>query len=249
LARFFINPNFHPSAELLASERGRLIAAPVPLARPVVVLSGYHSPRVTINGLRRTLIPLTSNRPDDFLAVSFPFATRIERAVETSIARIVPYLKNRGVTECDVVALSMGGVVARMFAPGPLGGGAPFRVARIFTLSAPHRGAILADYVRPDRAARELRRGSAFLRELDTHLERPDAPELVCYSLLHDWWVGATRAAPPNRPVLWIDTFGLVESMLSHFMVTRNRAIVLDLALRLRGESPIATPGEPPPID
>jgi pimeloyl-ACP methyl ester carboxylesterase len=247
--RYFINPHFHPSHELITSERVRLAASPVALPRPVIVLSGYHSPRITINGLRRKLLPLTSNRPDDFLSISFPFASRMESAMEVSFKAISEYLGKKGIAEYDIVALSMGGVVARGLAANLLGKTAPFRIVRMFTLSSPHRGAILADYFRPDPAARDMRRGCPFLRNLDSHLGRPDAPELTCYSLLHDWWVGATRAAPPGHPVLWIDTFGFVESMISHFMVTRNNAIVLDIALRLRGEPPIAMPGEPPPID
>ena len=68
----------------------------------------------------------------------------------------------------DLVAFSMGGLVTRYYLQR-LGG--LDRVQRYVTLSAPHRGTLLA-YLIPNAGCRQMRFGSAFLRDLDRDADR-----------------------------------------------------------------------------
>ena len=145
------------------------------------------------------------------------------------------------------MGLSMGGVLARGLAAG-LFGPPPVRIARFFTLATPHRGAVLARIVRPDSAARDLRPGSRYLTELDAAWPSFTA-ETVSYALLRDWWVGATRAAPPGMHPRWLDPIGLWARSFSHFAINFDRRVLLAGALRLRGDAPNSGPGTPPPSD
>ena len=68
----------------------------------------------------------------------------------------------------DLVAFSMGGLVTRYYLQR-LGG--LDRVQRYVTLSAPHHGTLLA-YLLPNEGCRQMRFGSAFLRDLDRDADR-----------------------------------------------------------------------------
>lgn len=238
------NPDF-PVTHAQAVARLRALA-PKPLPRPVVILAGWHAPGLTRTNLERLLRPATSDRREDFLSLAYPFATSVESAAEHVARRVRARFAHAWPESFDLVGVSMGGLVARFLAAhdpdlSP-------RVRRIFTLASPHRGARLADVVRPDRAARQLRRGSQLLRSLDDSLARARF-ELVPYTMLDDWWVGATRSAPPGRNPIWRRPRTLTERTMSHLLIPRSRPIVLDLALRLRGEEPVAREGRPPPHD
>ena len=63
----------------------------------------------------------------------------------------------------DLVGFSMGGLVSRYYLQR-LGG--VRRVEHFVTLSAPHHGTALAHFI-PNPGCREMRPGSAFLRDLD----------------------------------------------------------------------------------
>jgi triacylglycerol lipase len=68
----------------------------------------------------------------------------------------------------DLVGFSMGGLVCRYYLQR-LGGLA--RVRRFVTISAPHRGSLLA-WLIPNAGCRQMRPGSAFLRDLQRDVER-----------------------------------------------------------------------------
>jgi triacylglycerol lipase len=68
----------------------------------------------------------------------------------------------------DLVAFSMGGLVTRYYLQR-LGG--LDRVQRYVTISAPHGGTLLA-YLIPNAGCRQMRFGSAFLRDLESDAER-----------------------------------------------------------------------------
>ena len=73
--------------------------------------------------------------------------------------------------------------------------GKRLKVRRIFTLGTPHRGAILADRIALDSAARDLRPGSEFLHRLDEALPHAGY-ELLCYAHTNDR-TGPGRAERP----------------------------------------------------
>lgn len=241
-----------------AEEHERLRRETAPLPRPVVVINGYHALPSAAARLARQLAEATCDDPSNFLAVSHTFESDIDRITARVIERVEarwPSDDPEATVEIDVVAISMGGIVAQWAAlppaerrrgddPAPNATGKRLRIARLFTLATPHRGAILAELLAPDAAARDMVPGSALLRTLDSH--RETCPyELVCYAQLRDGIVGATRAAPEGHPVIW--TSGTLLG--SHLMVGDNPLFIADIAKRLRGEPPLLSPGGPPPCD
>lgn len=228
---------------MLSQLAGRA-CAPV---RPVIVLSGYHSPMAQAEHLAATLRGLT-HRAAPMACVSYFAAGRMDRIISSARAQVMRAMSQHGWREVDLIGISMGGLIARALASGGaltaacgrIDGAAPVNAARVLTIASPHRGARLADWVRPDSAASDLRAGSAFLQSLDGHgLPR----ELVCYSPLGDTWVGATRASPRGMGVIW--TPGVWVG--SHFAATWDMRIVADVAVRLRGEGPcLGRPSEAP---
>jgi hypothetical protein len=226
-----------PSRAEVMAEVSRMRADPKPLARPVVVLAGYRAWSIMPRSVAATLAKLTTGRPwpEDFLAIAYPWSTRLEAIA----GRVADAAERRWPGQTvDVVAVSMGGLVARTAAAGLTPDGRRLRIARLFSLATPHRGARLAAWVRPDAAARAMRPGSAFLARLDDCLAADRARgmgyALVCYARLRDSWVGARRTSPAGVPVAWVHGWRL----LSHLAISSDMRILTDIARRLRGEEP-----------
>lgn len=241
----------------VAARRRELAAAPQPLPRPVVVLSGYRAPGVMGGQLIRELAPLTSGRLADFTLFSYPHLSDIHRVAARVATQLPRRLSAASVAplEIDVIAISMGGLVARVLSlpsehPLSLARVYPDRaiatpqIRRLFTLATPHRGARLAARIAIDPAARAMRPGSSFLSALDSAL--PAAPyDLVCYGTLNDRTVGCTNTAPPGRRPLWLPG----GHGFAHSLISANPLVVLDLALRLRGAPPISDDAPACPSD
>ncbi len=234
------NPDFPATDEQIEAEWQRLsrTRGEARLARPLVVLAGWRAPSAQVKIVSRAIQDLTGIGNDQLLALHYAL-----RGDHLGIIRgVVKSVRERfGDHPVDAIGVSMGGLVARAAAAGVLDqDGAPVgrvRLARLFTLATPHRGAEMAKIVRPDPAAAMMRPGSAFLRSLDAALERADY-ELVCYARLRDRYVGTLNCAPPGRPIIW--TPGLIVG--SHFSMSHDRRILVDIARRLRGEEPLARP-------
>src|SRR5690606_31698393 len=105
-------------------------------------------------------------------------------------------------------------------------------------------GAKLAKLIAIDGAARSMKPGSPLLGRLNAEHERADY-ELICYARLNDTWVGATNSAPPGVNPIWVPG----TLIASHQTITTDQRILADLGRRLRGEEPLARPGECPPRD
>lgn len=242
------NPDFPVTPDELALEVDRMRATPALPQRPVLVLSGYHAPRMMVTRFARELHALTGGPIERFHAIGYPFATDIDafaRRVVREVDRVWPHSEPHRTVEMDVVGVSMGGLVARVAAQLPLENGQKrLRIARLFTLATPHNGALLAERIRIDRAARDMRPGSPFLERLNSGL--PTAKyELTCYARLNDRWVGATRTAPPGREPIWVS--GL--KVFSHSTITTDPRLLADIALRLRNERPLSRRASKPPCD
>lgn len=240
------NPDYPATDEQVEAEYRRLCAQPRPPARPIVVLNGYRAPFWQAAGVRSRLIELTGAAPDRVIYVSYFWsgdtADATRRAVE-AVRAAWPGGGEDETVEVDVVGISMGGLIGRNAAIAEPGR-ARLKVRRLFTLASPHRGALLAETIAPDAAAGDMTPGSAFLARLDRALAGADY-ELVCYALLRDAWVGATRTAPPGRRPIWCA--GPVVG--AHQAIGSNRRVLVDLARRLRDEPPLAREGSPPPSD
>lgn len=237
--RCLVNPAFNPVPVELDAKWAQLAATPHEHPRTVVVLCGWRAPLAALRSVRanlKQLMPGTRVVP-----IAFPQASSMEHA--DTATRSVLAARGLNDTPVDVVAISMGGLIARALAAGTFG--TPFRIVNLFTFATPHRGAVLAKIVRPDSAARDMRPGSPFLRDLDASLDRATF-DLTPYGYLRDWWVGCENTAPPGRTPMWLDPLGFRGRIFSHFMITTERRIILDVALRLRGVPPISAPSPLP---
>lgn len=223
------------NAQLQTAEQSlRTRALAAARSRPLLVLSGWRAPPIAAWSLARTLRPLGGGGPP---VVHLSFMLRNDLGSMASLVRrrVHERLGADAAGGIDVVGVSMGGLVARAAAIAEGKGGAPpVRIARLFTLATPHRGAKLARYIAPDAAARAMRPGSEALRQLDEHLAMT-VPSLTCYARLHDTWVGATNTAPPGHEPIWLDG----PRVGAHHLISLDRRIVLDVALRLAGDAPL----------
>ncbi|MEX2218709.1 MAG: hypothetical protein WD749_08105 [Phycisphaerales bacterium] len=261
MPRWIENPGFRPPPGGLAAEWARMRRDARPLPRPLVFLGGWRAPSWPIRILARRIRELVGADRAQVLPVSFAFTGSLQEAARRSVEEVRRRWpgEGEGTAEVDVVGVSMGGLVARLAAapelwcrpagpvrgepgrprPGPASPAAGLRIARLFTIATPHKGASIARWICPDRAARDMRAGCELVSRLN---DRPRPYELVCYARLRDWWVGATNAAPPGEEPIWVDAW----TLLSHNAVTMDKLIRTDLARRLRGEEPLGNPSRPP---
>lgn len=253
------NTRLGTTHELAVAEARRLGEIPVILRRPVVVLNGYHGLPTLSHRIARKIAAMTSGDDRDFLEISFTLDSDVDCMAAEVTRQVNARWPNRNpgeTIEVDVVGISMGGLVARWAAiapeqrsrsgptPAP---GIPFearrlRIARLFALGTPHRGAVMADLITPDSVARDMTQGSAFLNTLDEQFPAADY-ELVCYAQLRDYLSGATRCAPAGSVPIW--TSGTL--FFSHLKMADNPVFLVDVAKRLRGEAVHLMPGDPPP--
>jgi pimeloyl-ACP methyl ester carboxylesterase len=234
------NPSFDLSATDARKVLREMREAPRPLQRPVVVVHGLGPPVgswIVAHELRRL------TRDDRVVCVSYDFLAPVAaggRGVVGDVERRFPCDDPEFTREVDVVAISMGGVVAReAAAPRAGAAGKRLRVARLFTISSPHRGATMAALpALLGRMQLDLREDSRFLRDL-ARREGDAAPyEVVPYARLGDRIVGTGNAAPYGMTPIWVPNL-LFEG--AHLTAFNDPRIIADIARRLRGETPIAT--------
>lgn len=234
------NPDFRPPTIGLRAEWDRMAATPTSAPRPIIILAGWRAMTFPSAMLASKLQRLVGRA--DTLAIAFPLHFRFESAAAFAIRSI----RNRfpdSTGDFDIVGISMGGLIARLAAmPAP--DREPLRIARLFTLGTPHRGARIAHLIRPDPTVRDMRPGSAFLQRLDAALPAA-AFDLTCYARLGDSWVGARNTSPPGSDPIW--TRG--PRFMSHVTISSDALIITDIARRIRGESPLALRASPPPRD
>ena len=238
------NPSFSISAPQARQEMRDMAQSPKALRRPVVVLEGMGPPLTAphfASVLRRT------TGDTRVLGVQFALCFTLEdcrRRVIDAVERQFPSSDPEWTSEVDVIAMSMGGVVGRFAAAPPSEGraGKRLNVARLFTISSPHRGAVAAALLPSvgNLLPAELRPGSSSLRSL-ARREEPGQYELVPYVRLGDLIVGAANASPKGQTVRWVATPPLQGA---HMMAFADPRIAADIARRLRGEPPFAT--DPP---
>jgi hypothetical protein len=214
---------------------------PKALERPLVVTGGIHDPGFVASRVARSI--QRTMGPDDLVTtVSYfgpgkgTFNACREHLIE-SVEEAYGATDGPATAEVDVIAFSMGGIVARYAAVPRDDGGKHLKIRRLFTISSPHRGARMAQLPTLDRRAVDMRGGSEFLAALDEQLSR--APyELYTYARLGDAIVGVENAAPPGGHPWWVANppFGL-----AHIGAPHDPRILADILRRLRGEQPLAT--------
>jgi pimeloyl-ACP methyl ester carboxylesterase len=223
-----------------------MIASPIGLERPLVVVGGWRTPRFTASWLGRDLARLAGAE----LSQVLPVGVLACRTMEGGVGQIIRAVEQRWPSrdpalsiEVDVVGISMGGLLARAAAlPAP--GRKQLNIRRLFTIGTPHRGAVMAGRITVDALSRDMRAGSPFLGRLDEG-QRTSIGELICYARTHDVMVGAANSAPPGHHPYWLHG----PRFLSHVTMWADPLIRLDIARRLRGEEPLARRPSPPPRD
>ncbi len=245
-----MNPSFALKYRDAVTALDEMEKQPAPLSRPVVILAGLWDPGLATDHIADELRKV-ADESATFIEVSFIGAGDFDECRERvldAVNEALPSADSKWTAAVDVVAVSMGGLVAR-YAAGPRAdGGHRLNMIRLFTLSTPHRGANLAWVNLGDRRIAAMNGGSPFLVELDEAL--PDSQyELVPYVRLGDSVVGVRNAAPPGRGAWWVATpaFDLAHARCAH-----DARILADIARRLRGEAPYTAdppaplPGRPP---
>ena len=249
-ARGPVNPSFDVTVRDAQTALRQMRATPKPLARPVVVVGGWLDPGLVAHSLAADLRRATGD--ERIVSVAFPAAFTFQSCRERLIATVERAFGDAepgSTVEVDVVAVSMGGLVARYAALAPTDPApAPprLRMARLFTISTPHRGADLAVLPTWDALQIDMRAGSDLLRQLDAAL--PTARYGVYpYVRLGDVMVGAANTAPPGMTPWWVANQPLT---LPHGSAYADPRIVADIARRLRRETPFATnPASPLPTE
>ena len=211
-----------------------MASAPRPVTRPIVILAGLYDPGIGSNLLATRLERvLAADAP--ILALSFVGAPTFDACRDRVIAEVNeawPSDDPNATIEVDVVAISMGGLVAR-YAARPAYDEPRLRVRRLFTICTPHLGAQLAGFPTIDQRIIDMRPGSALLSFLNG-MPAADDPAIVAYARPGDLLVGDRYATPPSGEIHWF-TPGPFED--AHINAAADPRILEDIARRLRVES------------
>jgi pimeloyl-ACP methyl ester carboxylesterase len=244
------NASFDITAPQARDALAQMAKTPKRFDRPVVGLSGWLDPGLAESALKSRLKSVTTDE-QVIIGVSFFGGDDFDACRKRVLDRVKEKLDAaEGPPVVDVVAFSMGGLVARHVARAPDadadsdGGRAkpPLRIERLFTISTPHRGASLARLPTFGRLTQQMAPGSAFLKQLNAELSNADY-RLIPYVRLGDGIVGSVNAAPPDRWPWWLPTPLFANAHLAY----DDPRIVADIARRLRNETPF-TQAPPAPL-
>ena len=239
-----VNPSFDVSTRDARAAMRAMREDRVPLARPLVILGGFSDPgfaAAKVRGAMRQCFARADERR--VIAVNFPWTGSFDecrRRVTRAVDAAFPTHDPEQTAEVDVIGISMGGLVARVAAEDAPPGERRLRVARLFTIASPLRGARLAARhpIALTSMHRDMRAGSPLLARLNARA--PEYP-VVSYTRLNDSIVGEAYAAPAGQGVWWLDNGPLEHA---HWAAIHDPRILADIARRLRGEAPLTT--DPP---
>lgn len=232
-----VNPTFALTVPQAQAALDAMRLDPKPLARPVVLLQAYLDPGYSTQYLRAQLSTVTTRG----LLIDVNFLDcgsfdECRRKVITALDTQFPSGDPRYTITVDAVGVSMGGLVAR-YAARPMAGTRQLRLARLFTIASPHRGAESAGGITFGKLANDMRPDSAFIRQINS----PPIVlgyELYPYVWLNDDMVGAANAAPPGMTPWWLAGLPLQGP---HLGAMRDPRIMAEIARRLRYETPCTT--------
>lgn len=245
------NPSLSLSPDDAQAELKQMREAPRPLERPVIVIGGWGDvlglpPSRLAKALRR------ATGDDRIHAIGMGWIMSFDDCRERVIRHVEEWYPSddpEWTAEVDVVAFSMGGLVARDAArPADDGGEVRkrLRIARLFDISVPIRGAAWADVPPIGRLSHDMRSDSDFLKALAA-AQRDATYETYHYVRLGDKVVGAANAAPPGQTAWWVSNRFPQQA---HGHAYKDPRIIADIARRLRGEPAFATsPPAPLPDD
>lgn len=236
-----VNPSFNVSLDSARRSFDQMDAHPQRLPRPVVMIGGFLDFGRVMQRSAQRLAGAFGDMPMITVSVtSCQSFAACRRRVLDAVNAAWPSDDPDHSIEVDVVGFSLGGLIARD-AAGPSADPKDSRqltMRRLFTISSPHTGAILAQRISLWQFHRDMRPDSAFINRVNAE---PRDYELFCYTHLNDEIVGEQHSAPPNVTAWWLADpryFSVHRSSLS------DDRILADIALRLRGETPLSH--EPP---
>ncbi|MHC4217915.1 MAG: esterase/lipase family protein [Planctomycetota bacterium] len=231
------NPSFDLSENQAQRALREMARDPKPLQRPLIIVAGYGDPGFADAHLRKKIGPCLDD--DRIARMSFSDA----RTFDDCRRQLIEHVDERfpggdaaATVEVDMVANSMGGVIAR-YAADPTVGDRYLRVARLFTISAPHRGAEMAELPTSNELLIDMRPGSEFLEGLNERSRDPSY-ELIPYARVGDSMVGEENTAPPGQVAWWVPNRAFEPAHLTAFGDPR---IIADILRRLRDEPPYTT--------
>lgn len=240
-----INPTFPLTVDQANEALDAMRMDPKPLARPVVFLDAYLDPGYTTQYIRAQVSKVTTHGV--LIDVNFLDCGTFDecrRKVIDAVNHKLSMHNPQSTIEVDVIGASMGGLVGR-YAAMPAPGGRQLRVARLFTIASPHRGAQSAGPLILAGLASHMRPDSPFIQQINS-LPIGRNYELYPYVWLADDIVGAANAAPPGQNPWWLAGLPLQQQ---HVGSMRDPRIAADIARRLRYEIPYTTfPPAPLPM-
>ena len=240
-----LNPSFPVTFARADAVLARDAAHPVPLRRPLVIVGGFLDPGFGPRTLARRFHEWTGDPRVVSVAIGSDQSwTDCRRRVIDAVDASFPTADPNQTTEVDVIGASLGGLVARYAALPPTPGQRRLRIARLFTLSSPLRGASLADAIplnlHPLQAG--MRTDSWVVRATNAPLPAADLYSVFSYVRLHDDQVGTANAAVPGVTPWWVSAPPWPRP--THHGSFLDRRILADVAARLRGEPPLSS--DPP---
>lgn len=229
-----VNPSFPISLDDARAEVREMQASPKRAVRPVVVIGGYADVGVGADFVAQELRDVLGEETT-IIAVASGLVGSFDDARDNVLRRVDERLPPRDpvwTEEVDVVGISMGGLVAE-YAAMPREGGEGDRrlkIARLFTICSPLRGARAASVPTLESRVVDMRPGSAFLTRVNA---APRTFEVYPYCRLDDRIVGEENAAPEGRNPWWVAT---PPMRMAHLGSVCDRRIIADISRRLRGE-------------
>lgn len=232
------NPSFPISKSEAEADLERMAANPVALERPLLVLAGIGDPAISSGaivrgiapGLRGTIIGIHFFNETSFSGARAKLFREAANGLQVSPEQL---------PEVDVVAFSMGGLIAREAAIADVHG-RRLPIRRLYTIATPHEGARLAGAPLGVPMGEDMAHTSDFMQRLR---QTRRLYELHCYTRLDDVTVGEEFAAPDGEPLWWVPT---PSGEWSHMAAFSDERILADIARRLRGESPLVRPPASP---
>ena len=233
-----VNPSFPVTPDVAADALRRDADRPVRLLRPVVVIGGFADPGVAAAVLAADVRRATGDERVVSVELStFLTLDQCRRHVLAVVDDAFPTADPDATTEVDVIGYSLGGIAARYAADPAAAGERRLRIARLFTISSPLRGATAATQLPVDLHPIQgpMRPGSAFLARLNA---APPPYPVYSYVCLGDEPVGPANASLPGTPPWWVTAPGVGSP---HDWAFLDDRIVADIVARLRGDRPFAT--------
>ena len=247
-----VNPSFAVSVDRARAVLRADVDHPHRLRRPLLIVGGFADPGYAPPRLRDRFKKWTGDGRVAAVSPGFDLSFAAARAdIVAAADAAFPTADPDQTTAVDVIGISMGGLAARFAAESdPTHARRRLRIARLFTISSPLRGALLADLtpldLHPLQAS--MRAGSPFYAALDQWPQAPaDLYQVYSYVRLGDGTVGAANAAVPGVTPWWVSTPAFQPPHDAAFFDPR---ILADIARRLRDEPPLARdPPTPLPSD